>query len=135
MNNLYFCYDDGVFCIGEYNPKRGGNSHEIIRSSRYAELELPVVFELLNKLHIVDIDMERMGKKQIISKRYDLGGGWYLSLSHPWQCVHIRRWEARNNADYPSKPCKGISLKFFEYRRFQEVAMQMNDFVELLRKT
>ena len=40
MNNLYFCYDDGVFCIGEYNPKRGGNSHEIIRSSRYAELEL-----------------------------------------------------------------------------------------------
>ena len=64
---FYFCYDDGVFCIGEYNPKRGGNSHEIIRSSRYAELELPVVFELLNKLHIVDIDMERIGKKQIIS--------------------------------------------------------------------
>ena len=93
------------------------------------------MFELLKKLHIVDIDMERIGKKQIISKRYDIGGGWYLSLSlsHPWQCVHIRRWEVRNNVDYPSKPCEGISLKFFEYRKFQEVAMQMNDFVDLLR--
>lgn len=133
INNLYFCYDNGIFCIGEYNPKRGGNAHEIKRGSRYVELELPVVYELLKKLHIVDIDMEILRKKLITSKKYNLGGGWYLSLSHPWQCVHVRRWEARNNADYPSKPCEGFSFKFPEYVRFQEVAMQMNDFVEPLR--
>lgn len=40
--------------------KRDGNSHEIVRGARYVELELAVIFELLKKLHAVDIDMKRI---------------------------------------------------------------------------
>ena len=135
MNNIYFCFDNGVYSIGEFYPKRGGNSHELVAGGRYIELDIAVVHELLKKLHIVDEDMERMRKKQIIKKKYDLGAGWYLCLSHPWQCVHVRKWEAVNGGDYPAKATtEGFAFKFFEYRRFQEVAMQMRDFIPALRE-
>ena len=78
-------------------------------------MDIGVVHELLKKPHIVEGDMERMRKKQIISQKYDLGAGWYLSLGHPWQCVHIRKWEAVNGGDYPAKTTTDeISFKFFE---------------------
>lgn len=129
INNLYFCYINKKFSIRDFYKSNDGG-HELIQGNRGCELSINVVYELLNKLHYVDIDMERFRKGQVVSEMYKLGEGWYLTVTHPFPLVHIRKFETKGYSDKPSIPTKdGIAFNFFEYVKFQEVAESMKGLV------
>lgn len=131
INNLFFTYMDNKFCIGQYFQKNGKGV--LVRGERGVELDISVVFELLKNKNALNLELEKMRKGERVDRKVDLGMGWYLSVSSPYTVVHIRKWESNNYRDYPTIATgNGIALKFHEFRKFQDCADQMKDFVPCL---
>lgn len=72
VSNLYFKKINNInkkFSIVDfYKPNEVG--HKIVEGNRGCVLSIKVVYELLNELHYVNVDMERYRKRQVVSDSF-----------------------------------------------------------------
>ena len=92
VSNLYFCHIDNKFSIREYT-KTKPDSHELVAGKRGCNLDIAVVYELITKLHVADLDMENFRKNYEVDVKHSLGGGWFIAINNPFPLVHIRKFE------------------------------------------